>query len=174
MPVAGTFMRCPHALKPAWTARRRRQTGAMASQCRRSFADRDTGPCDLLRRDLPAWVCNVPDSPTTHPPIRLHRADARPNCRALPEDRASPTWGESGRICVLGELREDGYLQPRPAASAGFNIRLQERWPGTAPVAPPPTHSLMRTWLLTGVPRSGTSLCCRLAGCLPGRSVNGN
>ncbi len=26
----------------------------------------------------------------------------------------------------------------------------------------------MRTWLLAGVPRSGTSLCCRLAGALPG------
>ena len=26
----------------------------------------------------------------------------------------------------------------------------------------------MRTWLLSGVPRSGTSLCCRLAGGLPG------
>ena len=26
----------------------------------------------------------------------------------------------------------------------------------------------MRTWLLAGVPRSGTSLCCRLAGRLPG------
>ena len=26
----------------------------------------------------------------------------------------------------------------------------------------------MRTWLLAGVPRSGTSLCCRLAGHLPG------
>ena len=26
----------------------------------------------------------------------------------------------------------------------------------------------MRTWLLSGVPRSGTSLCCRLAGSLPG------
>ena len=28
-------------------------------------------------------------------------------------------------------------------------------------------HELPRTWLLSGIPRSGTSLCCRLAGELP-------
>ena len=106
-------MRGRHALKPAGTARRPRRTGAMASRCRRSFADRDTGPCDLLRRILPAWVCNVPDSPTTHPRIRLHRADARPNCRALPGDRASPTWGKIGKNFRFGELREDSCLQRR-------------------------------------------------------------
>lgn len=127
MPVAGTFMRGRHALKPAGTARRRRRTGAMASRCQRSFADRDTGPCDLLRGNLPAWVSNVPDSSTTHPRIRLHRADARPNCRALPGARASPTWGRIGKNLRFGELREDGYLQPRPAASAGFYIQLPER-----------------------------------------------
>ena len=135
-------MRGRHALKPAGTARRRRRTGAMASRCRRSFADRGTRPCDLLRRNLPAWVCNVPDSPTTHPRTRLHRANARANCRALPGDRASPTWGKIGRNLRFDELREDGYLQPRPVASAGFYIRLLERRPGTAPVAPPPTQSL--------------------------------
>ena len=27
--------------------------------------------------------------------------------------------------------------------------------------------TMSQTWLLSGVPRSGTSLCCRLAGALP-------
>ena len=33
--------------------------------------------------------------------------------------------------------------------------------------SPRRTLRVARTWLLSGVPRSGTSLCCRLAGDLP-------
>ena len=37
----------------------------------------------------------------------------------------------------------------------------------STPVTPGRAPAIARTWLLSGVPRSGTSLCCRLAGALP-------
>ena len=44
-------------------------------------------------------------------------------------NRASPTWGRSGKSLVLliRDLRQDGCLQHRPAALADLSIRLSER-----------------------------------------------
>ncbi len=107
-------MRRRHALKPAGTARRGRRTGAMASRCRRSFADRDTRPCELLRRNLPTWMCNVPDSSTTHSGF-VSAAPTRDRtvglCRgiALPQPR-----GKSGRICVSANCAKTVTLSAAP------------------------------------------------------------
>ena len=76
------------------------------------------------------------------------------------------------RLGGLGASERDG----RTFGAESANPRSELRPPGAAgdldwdvrPVEKAPMSRLMPgTWLLSGVPRSGTSLCCRLAGSLP-------
>ena len=97
MPVAGSFMRGRHALKPAWTGKRRRRTRTIAPACRGSPADRDSRPRASSRRDCPAWACNVPDSRTTHPPAPMQDLNVR-RCQGIARPQPG---GDSGRNCVV-------------------------------------------------------------------------
>ena len=136
MPVAGTFMRGRHALKPARIGKRRRRTGTADSACRRVFADRDMRPCDRFRPEFPAQ--RIPD------PSR--NADASPDCTAPPGIARPQPGGEQGRNCAaVRGLREDRCPQRRPTDSTVFSIQLSEGRRGTAPVvsarspaSPPP------------------------------------
>ena len=113
--------------KPAPIGKCCRRTTAIAWAYRRSFANRDARPRDLFGRDFPAWVCNVPNSCTTH--RRIHpRTPTRG--RNVWHRRGSrvPNLGENreGIVLRFGELPENGCLQRRRAASAIFAISLPE------------------------------------------------
>ena len=127
MPIAGTSMRAQHAVKPEWTGRCRRRTRTVALACRGSLADRDTRPCDLFRRNYPAWDCFVPNSRTTHLWICPRSADPNPECMTLPRIARPQPRGEPGRICAA--LRRFARRRMPSPPPCGLR-RLQHLAPG--------------------------------------------
>ena len=128
-------MRWRHAVESAWTGKHSRRTGTMAPAGRGSLADRDARPCASFRRNFPAWLCNVPNSPATHP--RSPASAARTRDRTVRRRRGSrvPKLGENrGEFSLRsGELREDECLQRRAAVDAGRRRARPPRGRAQAP-----------------------------------------
>lgn len=84
----------------ARAASRDADPGTMASVCRRSFADRNTRPCDLFRRDCPALRVSFPEFPHDACPDSSPRRRRKAGMYGAATDCASPTWGRIGGICA--------------------------------------------------------------------------
>ena len=96
-------------------------------------ADRDTRPRDPFLRDFSHRVYDFPNSRTTQPRIRLHAADAKPQCMALQRFARPQPWGESKRIFAAFE-RIARRRMPSGAHSAPFVAdRLLEDSPRSLP-----------------------------------------
>ena len=128
MPIAGTSMRGWHALKPVWIGRCRRRTRTNGIGMSRIFADRNARPCDLFRRDFPAWPCNVPNSARCiRCPSPRRRREA--GMYGAATDCASPTSGRIGKnlCCVPANCEKtdavSAALPPRSLTSLASSSR---------------------------------------------------